>query len=180
MSRIMKRKIEVHPHDPNWRHQFDIEAERLRAILGQLVLEVHHIGSTAIPGIKAKPIIDILIIVKNIQLVDAYNCAMIQNGYLPRGEFGIPGRRFFIKGDEANRSHHLHIYAANHPEIARHLNFRDYLIAHPEAAEEYSELKESLVKQFPHSGPDYTQGKDSFIQSIDEKAKQWATKDVTD
>lgn len=167
------RKIVVIPYDRSWHELFKLEKERLAEILGEQALSIHHIGSTAIPNIKAKPIIDILVEVKKIETIDEFNDCMIQEGYQPRGENGIPGRRYFIKSKGATRTHHVHMFQTGNPEIEHHLNFRDYLIAHPEEAQAYSNLKEELARKFPEYSLNYTAGKDEFIKKIDNKAKTW-------
>ena len=169
----MTRTIEVAPYDPGWADQYRAEEEKLRRVFGDETVAIHHIGSTSIPGIKAKPIIDILVEVRDIERVDARNEAMTALGYEPKGEFGIPGRRFFIKGGEEHRSHHVHVYGNGHPEIARHLDFCDYLRAHPEDAHRYSALKEELAQQFRHDPTLYTEGKTEMIREVDEKARTW-------
>ena len=166
----MVREIKVVPHDPNWSKLFKAEADELAAIFGQEVIAIHHIGSTAIPGISAKPIIDMLVEVQDIEKIDEFNEEMIQLGYQPKGEFGIPGRRFFIKGDDANRTHHIHTFQTGHPRIERYLNFRDYMMAHPEEAQAYSRLKEELTRRFPEDIEGYMAGKDEFIKEIERKA----------
>ena len=167
------RKIAVIPYDKSGHELFKLEKERLAEILGEQALSIHHIGSTAIPNIKAKPIIDILVEVKKIETIDEFNDRMLQGGYQPRGENGIPGRRFFIKNKGATRTHNVHMFQTGNPEIERHLNFRDYLIAHPEEAQAYSNLKEELAQKFPKDILNYTTGKDEFIKKIDNKAKTW-------
>ena len=102
----MTRTIEVVPHDPKWAARFRKEAVFLKSIFGPEMLDVHHIGSTSVPGLAAKPIIDLLVEVADISKIDAYNDRLSELGYIPKGEFGIPGRRFFIKGSEENRTHH--------------------------------------------------------------------------
>ena len=170
------RKIIVIPHDENWQELFSLEKERLTELLGDHVLSIHHIGSTAIPNIKAKPIIDILVEVKNIEKMDEFNDPMIQEGYQPRGEHGIPRRRYFVKSKGVIHTHHLHMFQTGNPEIERHLSFRDYLIAHPEEAQTYSNLKVELARKYPEDSPRYTTGKDEFIKKIDKKAKAWKNK----
>jgi GrpB-like predicted nucleotidyltransferase (UPF0157 family) len=169
----MARKIIVIPHDPHWSVLFQREADRLVQIMEVEIVAIHHFGSTAIPHIYAKPIIDILIEVHEIERVDELNEKMIGLGYLPKGEFGISGRRFFIKGDEENRTHHLHFYRTGHPEVERHLVFRDYMIVHPQEAEAYSRLKIELAQLFPTDIDGYNAGKTGFIKEIDRKAKAW-------
>lgn len=169
----MKRKIEVVPHHPQWFELFQMEAEKIAAVFGPEIIAIEHIGSTAIPGIKAKPIIDILVEVRDIEIVEAFNDKMIRLGYEPRGEFGIPGRRYFSKGSDTRRTHHVHIFQTGNPETERHLNFRDYLSAHPEDAQAYSRLKETLTQKFPEAPDNYTDAKSEFIREIDRKAKVW-------
>jgi len=169
----MIRQVEVVPYDPNWAESFQAEADEIRRILGQEVVAVHHIGSTAIPNLSAKPIVDLLVEVRDIEKIDAFNGKMSQLGYLPKGENGIPGRRFFIKGDEIHRTHHVHIFQTGHPDVERHLNFRDYLIAHPEDALAYGRLKQELARRFPTDIDSYVAGKDEFIKGIDRKAQAW-------
>ena len=169
----MTRTLKVVPYDSGWADQFQVEKNSLQQVFGDILVAVHHIGSTSIPGIKAKPIIDILVVVRNIEQVDACNDAMIVLGYEPRGEFGIPGRRFFSKGGEEHRSHHVHVFESGHPEIARHLDFCDYLRAHPEEARRYGQLKEELARKFRHASDRYTEGKTEMIREMDRKALAW-------
>jgi GrpB-like predicted nucleotidyltransferase (UPF0157 family) len=90
------------------------------------------------------------------------------------GEFGIVGRRFFRKDDRTGiRTHHIHTFEVGSPQIDRHLAFRDYLRSHPEAAQEYSELKQQLAQQYPTNIEGYIDGKADFITEIDRKALQW-------
>ena len=102
------------------------ESKRLKQIFGNEILAVHHIGSTSVQGLKAKPIIDIMLVVKDINVVDKFDNEMKNSGYDPKGENGIPGRRHFQKGGD-NRTHHVHIYGVKSEQIERHLVFRDYL-----------------------------------------------------
>jgi len=94
-------------------------------------------------------------------------------GYICKGEYGIKGRRFFMKG-LYNRTHHIHIFQSDNPEILRHINFRDYLIAHSEEARIYSELKRKMAIDFRYDIQGYCNGKDAFIKDIDIKAERWA------
>ena len=169
----MARKVEVVPHNPNWPMLFQSEAGKLAAILGEEVLAIHHIGSTAIPDMSAKPIIDILVAVHHIAKIDGFNEKMMRLGYQPKREFGISGRRFFIKGRDSVRTHHVHVFQAGNPEILRHLSFRDYLIAHLKEAQAYGHLKEDLAGMFPDDIESYIEGKESFLQEIDRKARAW-------
>ena len=174
------RKIEVVPHDHNWVKLFQIAANELTDVLGQEVVAIHHIGSTAIPSIYAKSIIDILIEVHVIERIDDLNPEMIELGYRPRGEFGIPGRRFFIQGRDGERTRHVHMFQTGNPDVERHLNFRDYMIAHPREAQAYSRLKRELARKFPEDIEGYMDGKDPFIKNVERKALAWKETFVRD
>lgn len=166
------RKIEVVEFSTKWATDFHQESISLNDIFKEELLEIHHIGSTAVEGLSAKPVIDIMPIVRDIHQVDLCNEKMIMLGYTPKGENGLPGRRYFQKGGD-NRTHHVHIYEQGNPEIERHLIFRNYLRKHPVAARKYGELKITLAQQFPYDVDSYINGKDKFVQTLEEKAKRW-------
>jgi GrpB-like predicted nucleotidyltransferase (UPF0157 family) len=171
---IVMRKVEVVPHNPKWREQFQLESQQVSGALGENVVAIHHIGSTAIPGIYAKPIIDLLVEVKNIANVDKQTASMQGLGYETMGELGIPDRRFFRKDNlSGDRTHHIHTFTAGSAQVERHLAFRDYMIAHPEDAQTYSELKHHLAQTFPTNIEAYMDGKDGFIRDMDMRAAQW-------
>lgn len=168
-------KVEVVAHDPSWRGAFETESKQIAlAFSNENAIAIHHIGSTAIPQIYAKPIIDMLVVVKDIIKVDTQNSALEALGYEARGEFGISGRRFFRKGNEAGvRTHHIHTFEVNSAQIERHLAFRDYMIFHPEDAQQYSELKQELANKYSDNIQGYMDGKAGFIKDIDLKAAKW-------
>jgi GrpB-like predicted nucleotidyltransferase (UPF0157 family) len=171
---MIVRKVEVVPHNSNWHNLFEIESKKIIIALGENVIAIHHIGSTSICTIHAKPIIDILIEVRSISNVDERNPMMQTLGYQCMGEFGIKDRRFFRKDNTAGiRTHHIHIFEVNSAQIVRHISFRDYLNAHPEDALKYSTLKRSLAKQYPFDIERYMDGKAEFIQEIDCQALEW-------
>ncbi len=169
------RRIEVVPYNPEWAKMFEEEALRIANALGENCLAVHHIGSTSIPGICAKPIIDFLVEVKAIEVVDACNDEMIKLGYTPRGEFGLIGRRYFprIIVESEQHTHHVHVYQRGHPDVLRHLVFRDYMRAHPDDARAYGNLKARLAQQFPNDPEAYMDGKDAFVKAMERKAFNW-------
>ena len=176
----MPRRVSVVPHDPAWHQNFEIESKQIARALGDIVLSLHHIGSTAIPGIFAKPIIDILLIVDNINHLDDKSSAMEQLGYEAMGEFGITGRRFFRKEDASGiRTHHVHAFQAGSPEFERHLAFRDFLLAHPLGAQAYSTLKQKLAQEHPDDIDAYMDGKDTFIKEHEAKAIIWRSSQTT-
>jgi GrpB-like predicted nucleotidyltransferase (UPF0157 family) len=166
--------VEVVPHDPRWRAAFAAEAQHVAAALGEIVVAIHHIGSTAIPGIYAKPVVDLLVEVRDLAALDGRSWAMEQLGYEVLGEYGIPGRRYFRKDDrEGTRTHNLHAFESGAGEVERHLAFRDYMIAHPADAQRYGELKRTLADAHPQSMDGYMDGKDGFIKEMDRRAAQW-------
>jgi GrpB-like predicted nucleotidyltransferase (UPF0157 family) len=168
------RKVEVVLPNPQWRNAFAAEAKHVATALGENVVAIHHIGSTAIPNIYAKPVIDLLVEVRDITEVDGQSSAMESLGYEVMGEYGIPGRRYFRKDNqEGIRTHHIHAFEAGSAEVERHLAFRDYMIAHPGDAQRYSELKRKLAEEYPQSMDGYMDGKDGFIKEMDRRATQW-------
>ncbi|HDR3891835.1 MULTISPECIES: GrpB family protein [Bacillus] len=171
------RKIVVVPHENHWSEKFQMEAERLKTAMPETV-KIHHIGSTSVPGLAAKPIIDIIMEVESIERVDRWNERFIELGYIVKGENGISGRRFFIHGTEEKRLYHLHVFEKGNPEIVRHLAFRDYMMAHCEEAEAYATLKKELAEKYTYDGTLYTEGKNEFVRNVDEKAKEWRENNV--
>ncbi|MFN0075561.1 MAG: GrpB family protein [Prosthecobacter sp.] len=168
-------RYQVVPHDPVWKQQYAREAELITSALNDMAAKLHHIGSTAISDIAAKPIIDILIEIDDLRELDARSSAMEQLGYEAMGEFGIPGRRYFRKNDAFGiRTHQIHAFETGSPGALRHLAFRGYMIAHPAAAQAYGALKERLAQQHPDDFEAYMDGKDAFIKEHEAKALAWA------
>ncbi|MFJ8063267.1 GrpB family protein [Psychrobacillus sp. NPDC096426] len=166
------RKVVVAAYSDDWKKKFDEEARELQKIFGIEILMIHHIGSTSVNGLSAKPIIDMMPVVRDITKIDTYNEAMIAIGYEPRGENGLPGRRYFQKGGD-QRTHHVHMYEIGNGEIDRHIAFRDYLRMHANAAKEYADLKEALAKQFPYDIESYINGKEHLASEIEREALRW-------
>ena len=169
----MLRKVEVVPYNAEWPTLFQQEATNLATIFGPEVVAIHHIGSTSVPRLWAKPIIDVMMEVHDVERLDAFSFQVIELGYIPKGEFGVVGRRFYIKGSELHRTHHIHAYATGHPEIELHLSFRDYLRAHNDEVQRYSQLKDDLARQFPTDMAGYMAGKDAFLKEMVRKATAW-------
>jgi GrpB-like predicted nucleotidyltransferase (UPF0157 family) len=168
-----QRQVELVAHNPEWSKLADQESKRILAGLSFPVVDIYHIGSTSVPGIKAKPILDFVLEVVNLDDV-IRNLTSFENlGYNSKGEFGIPGRQFFSRDTNSERTHHLHVFQKGHADIQRHLVFRDYLRANPDAAREYEKLKEELARQFPKASGSYTEAKSDFIDSMDEVARYW-------
>jgi GrpB-like predicted nucleotidyltransferase (UPF0157 family) len=166
--------ITLVPPSALWRERFAQESQRLAEVLAGLPYELHHIGSTAIEGIYAKPILDLLLEVESLHALDAREPALVRLGYEAKGEFGIPGRRYFRKDSPAGtRTHHLHSFERGSEAALRHLAFRDYLNAHPAAAQAYCALKRELARRHAHDARAYVAGKDAFVAHHVALALEW-------
>ncbi|MEM9599251.1 MAG: GrpB family protein [Acidobacteriota bacterium] len=172
MSSIAKT-VAIVPYDPAWPALFEQEARRLRSELNPR--GVHHIGSTGVPGLWAKPVIDVLVETHDLAKVDRAAPLLEARGYDARGEYGIPNRRYFSRlamGPEPKI--HLHCYPVGNPHVARHLRFRDFLRAHPEEAERYGALKRRLAQVHSTDRDAYQAAKKSFIDGVESAAERWA------
>lgn len=166
----MPQHITVVDYDPSWPDKFLSEAENVRGILKDNLIEIYHIGSTAVPGLAAKPVIDMMPVVRSLSLVDSLSYLFEEIGYEYMGEFGIPGRRYLRKGGD-ERTYQIHIFKeGNSVNINRHLAFRDYLISHEKEMREYAALKKRLALLFPYDIDGYCEGKDSFVKAIEAEA----------
>lgn len=163
----MPGKVEVLSYNPDWIKYFESEAKLIKQALGDNCIAIHHIGSTAVPLLAAKPIIDILSVVKDIMIVDKATDVMEQAGFEGKGEAGMLFRRFFHK--RANIACNVHIYEQDHAEIQRYLKFRDWMRTHDDDREAYSDLKKNLSKKYPNDISQYVFGKDAFVAYIDSK-----------
>lgn len=168
------RRVILVPHDPKWAEEFAHESARIATALGEVLVGLHHIGSTAIPGIAAKPVIDMLAEVTDVHLLDVQVERFEGLGYQAMGEFGLPGRRYFRKNDAAGtRTHHIHAFAMGAQEVQRHLSFRDFLRAHADQARRYEDLKRELAARYPEDVHAYTDGKTDLVAELDAMAAQW-------
>lgn len=163
--------VKVVAHHPNWAECFRKERELLFQIMGEKVLDIRHVGSTSISEMPAKPVIDILAAVKTLADVEPFTEDLIVIGYEDKGNGDVLGRRFFVKGREEKRTHHLNFCEMNSFFWRSHLAFRDYLERHPEAAKQYSVLKRALAEKFPNDRNAYTTAKEEFVRSILARAK---------
>ena len=164
------------PHRAEWAAMADAEAARLRDTIGNdVVVAIHHIGSTSIPGICAKPTIDLMPLVTSLAALDAREAAVRALGYEWRGEFGIPGRRFvsLVAGDPPKRLFNVHCFEASTPGVERHLAFRDYMRAHPDRARAYEAEKFRAQKASPDDTLAYSQEKGPWIVEAEREALAW-------
>jgi GrpB-like predicted nucleotidyltransferase (UPF0157 family) len=167
--------VELVPPSPEWMKIAAAEAARLKAVLCDALVAVHHIGSTSIPGIMAKPIVDLIPIVTDLASLDAKENEIRALGYRWMGEFGLEGRRYCTLTDPATgkRKAQLHCYADGNPGVPRHLAFRDYLRAHPAIAKEYEVDKIRAAKLQPNDVMAYNGEKDAWIKRVEKDALAW-------
>jgi GrpB-like predicted nucleotidyltransferase (UPF0157 family) len=167
---VVTRRVILRPYDSTWPALFRVESVNLLPIFEPLLGAIYHIGSTSVPGLLAKPTIDILIEVIDLARVDELNPAMTDQGYQARGENGIIGRRYFVQAENGIHRVHVHVFQTGNPEISRHLAFRDFLRKYTEIAEAYADLKEELAVRYVLDPDAYTDAKESFIWEIDHLA----------
>ena len=166
----MPQHIIVSEYDPAWPLKYETEKEKIEAILEHNCIALYHIGSTAVPGLAAKPIIDIMAAVRSLEQADAAAEKFSRIGYEYLGEFGRPGRRYLRKGGD-ERTHQIHIFQADdRKNIERHLAFRDYLRTHEEECREYAALKKELARRFPYDIDGYCDGKEKFVRTMEKQA----------
>lgn len=169
----MPQHIIVKSYNPDYPRLFEEEKSRLIPLFGENLVFLEHIGSTAVPGLKSKPIIDILVAAKSLSLVDAKQSAFEGLGYEYLGEFGIAGRRYLRKGGD-ERTHQIHVFRFDDElNLIRHLAVRDYLRAHPWVADEYGEMKAKLALEHPYDIDGYGDGKEAFMKESEKAALAW-------
>jgi len=160
--------VKIAPHQDEWRQLFLEEKRRLLEAIGGYVLDIPHVGSTSIPGMPAKPIIDIGVAVANFE--EAVVCIepIEQLGYVYRGENGIPRRHYFVRRcmQRLYNTHHIHMNEINSRDWENHILFRYYLIEHLDLKQEYAALKMRLAEQFPRDRDGYLEGKGPFIEGV--------------
>ena len=174
LEKVAKRKVEIVNYDPQWPMLYKKEKTLIQKAIGHTIVGIEHIGSTAVPGLGAKPIIDILMAVNH--LSDAEQCIeplqSIGYEYVPEYEASIPERRYFHKGHPPKEQHyHLHMVELTSDFWKKHLLFRDHLRTHPKIAQKYHELKKRLALKYGSNREGHTEAKTSFIKTIVAKAK---------
>jgi len=164
--------VELLPHDPEWALRAAEESRALAAAIGPALLAVHHVGSTAIAGIRAKPILDLMPVVSSLAALETRRGEIEALGYEWWGERGLPGRRYCTQTDPATgrRQVQLHCYEAGSSEVVRHLAFRDYLRERPELAAEYDREKERCRQLHPEDSHAYSDCKGPWIRRVERQA----------
>lgn len=166
MEGVKRYEVRLMKHNPAWKTEFQQVHTLLLSIWGVNLTAAEHVGSTAIPAIPAKPVLDVAAAVKSLGGIDAE--ALIALGYEDCGYQNEPKTRrlFVLRGENEISLHHIHCYQEGDPDFRRQVFFRDYLNAHPDAASEYAALKESLAAKFAEDRASYTKGKSEFIGQI--------------
>ena len=166
----MSQHITVADYNPLWIKKYEEEAVLIKEILADNCIAIYHIGSTSVPGLAAKPIIDIMAAVRSLEKVDCAAEAFSKIGYEYLGEFGIEGRRYLRKGGN-ERTHQIHIFQMNDwSNIGRHLAFRDYMRTHEKERAQYAKLKIELARKFPYDIDGYCDGKENFVLQMEKLA----------
>jgi GrpB-like predicted nucleotidyltransferase (UPF0157 family) len=161
-----RREVRLVPHDPRWAVAYSREAERLQQALGAHALEIAHIGSTAVPGLIAKPLLDIMVAITSLGERDEVVPLLGQIGYEYRPHDTIPDRLFFIAGEPDARRVNLSLAELGSAYWRDHLAFRDILRARPDVAEAYAHLKADLAERYPDDRLAYTAAKGEFVASV--------------
>lgn len=166
----MPQHITVLDYDPEWPLKYNKERDHIIEILKDNCISIYHIGSTSVPGLAAKPVIDIMAVVRSLERTDLAAEKFSNLGYEYLGEFGIAGRRYLRKGGD-ERTHQLHIFQADDwKNIQRHLAFRDYMRIHKKERDAYATLKKDLAQKFPYDIDGYCDGKENFVRKMEELA----------
>lgn len=168
-------QVELVPYDPRWARAAHDQARALAAAIGPALIETHHIGSTSIAGLCAKPVLDLMPVVRNLAALDARQGEIEALGYRWWGEYGLPGRRYCTLSDPDSglRLVHAHCYQAGSAEVERHLAFRDYLRTHADIAAEYDAVKRGCRDSHRGDSHAYSDCKHAWIQRVEAQALRW-------
>ena len=166
----MSAPVIIEDYDARWPERFEILRSRIGAALGSLAAAIEHVGSTAVPGLAAKPIVDIDVLLGSKSDLPGVVERLTMIGYAHQGDLGIPGREAF-RAPAGQFPHHLYVCPPNSRAYLQHLAFRDYLRTHPEDARAYGLLKRSLASRYGNDRDGYTQAKTEFIEGILRRAK---------
>ncbi|MDF1497294.1 MAG: GrpB family protein [Patescibacteria group bacterium] len=172
-SDTKQRKYSVLSYDAEWPVLYKSVRVELEQVFNDKAIKIEHVGSTAVPGMSAKPTIDVLVVVKDVLEVDKLNEKMKELGYDAYGEYVGKGGRFFAKEENCERVVNVHCFPEDHPKVADLIGMRDYLRSHPEESKAYAELKLELARQYPDDYFEYRKAKDIYIQELKKKVENW-------
>jgi GrpB-like predicted nucleotidyltransferase (UPF0157 family) len=171
--------IRIVEHDPSWAAQAQQELRRLERALGLIAVRLEHVGSTAVPRLAAKPILDLQLSVAAVEPRARYVGPLERLGYLFVPDPELPDYHFFARPPERPRSHHLHVCEVGSEHELRHLALRDYLHAHSDEAASYAALKRELVKQHSQDRLVYMAGKQRYVNELEARALNWVARAAT-
>jgi GrpB-like predicted nucleotidyltransferase (UPF0157 family) len=167
--------IRIVDYDADWPRRAREELERVADALGTVAVRLEHVGSTSVPGLGAKPIIDMQVSVADIERLDDYVGPLERLGYLFAPDPAFPDYHYFARPHRRPRTHHLHFCELGSHQELRHLAVRDYLCAHRDEAAAYERLKRELVRRHPEDRLSYVAGKDAFMVELEARAMRWAS-----
>jgi GrpB-like predicted nucleotidyltransferase (UPF0157 family) len=172
---LQKDIVLLSPYRKEWPKLYEEEEKMLREAGGNIIIDIQHVGSTSVPGLISKPIIDIAVAVKTLKAGEKCIEPFTKLGYKYKLDSVTEGtiHHYFSKGGYYNRTHHIHLEEWKSKLWYNHILFRDYLIKHNDVMKEYAELKLQLAEKFPDDRKSYRAGKDKFIESVIEKAKKY-------
>ena len=162
----MSKAVIVVDYDPAWPAMFEQLHARIWPAISDVATSLEHVGSTAVPGLAAKPVIDMTIVVPTAEAMATVIARLATIGYRHCGDLGIPGREMFARPADASVAHHLYACVADNPALRNHLTLRDHLRRDPSAAQAYGVLKRQLAARFPRDIDAYIEGKTDFILAI--------------
>jgi len=165
----MSAPIVIVDYDPYWPKLFEELRTPVANVLGDLALAIEHVGSTSVPELAAKPIVDMDVVVASTTQLGAVITRLATLGYVHEGDLGISGREAFVWPPSTPR-HHLYVCPKDSMALRRHLAFRDYLLKHPDEVQRYGRLKQELAEKFRNDRSAYTNAKDEYIQMITNRA----------
>jgi GrpB-like predicted nucleotidyltransferase (UPF0157 family) len=168
---LQEGTVKLASYSTAWRRKFQAEQRRLANRLAPRRYKMEHIGSTAVPGIDAKPIIDIAMQIPSFRCLKTWIALLESAGYQYKGEYGLPGRHFFTRGTPVLQ--HLHLVSPETHHWNDWLLFRDFLRSHPSAAEHYRLTKQALARRFSKDRDAYTRAKTPLVRKLMRAARQW-------
>ena len=164
--------VKLCDYNLNWKEEYLKEEKLLKEVLKDYILDIQHVGSTSIEGLKAKPIIDILIVIKSLDDIEKIENILKKYDYENRGQQGVSDRFFFAKGKEDARTHYIHFTESKSNTYYDLVYFKKYLIEHPEYIKKYCNLKQELATLYANERPKYTASKNDFIKNVIKLAKE--------
>ena len=175
LSKNQNRTYEVEPYNPAWVGRFEDIKKLLQSVFGERALSIEHVGSTSVPGMTAKPVIDVLVVVTQMSAFSVEKEAMVKAGYEWDADYIAPATLIFYKLEKGGdrKIENIHVCPAGSASVSQFLDIRDFLRAHSEWAKKYALIKEALVLKFHNDYISYREGKQNFLRQLLLLAKEW-------